>query len=82
MSIAKDRELQADVKNIIAELNNMMEDVCTLEVSDNRAAITRVKRTLLEQQYAIVEFKKKIDGIRKEVVAERKEKNLLKKQNQ
>lgn len=82
MTVKKDRELQQDVKDIIAKLNDMMEDICELEICDNRAAISRVKKTLLEQQYAIVDFKKKIDGIRKEVVAERKEKNALKREQQ
>lgn len=70
----KERELQQPVKEIINKLNEMMQDVCVLEIKDNRASVTRIKKALSEVENDIYNYKKNyIDTIRKSIDNAKKE---------
>jgi hypothetical protein len=72
MALQKDRKLQEPVKLMIEKLNNLMIDVCTLEISDNKAALSRLKRDLKIVGADIDTFiKEQIEPIRKQIINER-----------
>ena len=69
MAELKDRDLTAGYKKFYDLLLSMGEDIHLLEQQDNKNAIARVKRTLIDIESHAHKFRvEEVDNVRKEIV--------------
>lgn len=72
----KDRQLLAKLKQLIFNLVDIEEDMARLDVSNVGACVANVKRVLLLHEKDVINLKKEVDNIRKDILKERGTKSI------